>query len=155
MSLIWMTYFNGFLPAHDKHLADLTSFNIIHYTQPNEMGRAWNLLSYSGLHLMADDAVATKTIQSSLFSPDTLVYWFPLHNFMYSHQCNCLYSNCSNLQQGKTFLWQIPKNKLSVYISISLIILRAQFIFFSDSHCPIYWNPKFLPLPLVSLPLVL
>ena len=29
--------FNGFLPAHNKPLADLTSFNIIHYTQPNEM----------------------------------------------------------------------------------------------------------------------
>jgi len=27
-----MTYFNGFLPAHNESLADLTSFNIIHYT---------------------------------------------------------------------------------------------------------------------------
>jgi hypothetical protein len=57
-----MTYFTGFLPAHDEPLADLTSFNIIHYTQPNEMGRAWNLLSYSCLHLMAADAVATTII---------------------------------------------------------------------------------------------
>jgi len=64
-----MTYFNGFLPVHDEPLAVLISFNIIHYTQPNETGRAWNLRSYIGLRLMAADAVATTTTtQSSLSS---------------------------------------------------------------------------------------
>jgi hypothetical protein len=111
--LNWMTYFNGFLPAHDEPLTDLTSFNIIHYTQPNEMGRTWNLRSYTGLHLMAADAVAT-TIQSALFSPDTFVYWLPLLNYVYSHQYNSLYPNCSNLQHSETFLWQIPTNRLSI-----------------------------------------
>lgn len=114
--LNWMTYSNGFLPAHDEPLADLTSFNIINYTQPNEMGRAWNLLSYTGLHLMAADAVAKTTIQSSLFSPDTFVYWFPLLNYMHSHQCNSLYPNCSNWQHSETFLWQIPTNRLSILV---------------------------------------
>lgn len=119
-----MTYCNGFLPAHDEHLAALTSVNIIHYTKPNDMETAWNLLSYTGLHLMADDAVATKTLQSSLFSPDTLVYCFPLLNSTYSHQCNCIYSNCSNLQQGKTFLCQIPTNKLSILVYPYLFYMR-------------------------------
>jgi hypothetical protein len=119
--LNWIKYFKGFLPAHDEPLADLTNFNIIHYTQP-EMGRAWNLLcytglSYTGLHLMAAHAVAT-TIQSPLFPPDTFVYWFPHLNYMYSHQCNSLYSNCSNLQHSKTILWQIPTNRWSILVHL-------------------------------------
>lgn len=49
----------AFLPAQTEPLADLMSFNIIGYKAPQEMGTAWNLLSYTGLFFISWQLVLT------------------------------------------------------------------------------------------------